>query len=580
MSLFSIRRRSGGVGTVMIVVIAVIAIAVFGYLSFFSKSRPSVAIEVTKPDEVLVGEPFSVTVAYSNESEQVLKNVQVGLSVPEDIIFVGGKGERARDESVGDIGPGSMNQKTFTLLVTKGEQSVRQLVARLRYGIEGSAKAQFEETTKADIVVGRSSIALHLTTPETVFSGERFETKIEYQNDSKQEFKNLKVVAEYPQNYQIEETNPFPSQKNNEWDIRSILPGERGTILVSGNAIGEEGSFFSLNVKLLGEFFGEEQQLNAQEASVGISVAPLSLRILLNGENDPTVKSGDTLRYALMYKNNSDTPLKDLSAQVGLTGELYDFRTLHTQGSFNSITNMLSWAVANVKELSSLEPGEEGTLTFEVNTKRDFTIKRLSDKNYTLRVRANMQSPTVPPGVQAQKTVSIAMKETKVQGRLALKSSGYFYDAQSGILNKGQYPPRVNQPTQYTMHWKLTNYSTDVKNIRVSAFLQSGAKFTGEVKTNIDSPPIYNSETGEVVWEVPFLSSGRGIINTAPEVVFQIEVIPPITALNQDLALLSESRFRGEDVFTGSILEGVTPPISTALPDDTKISTQNRQVQN
>lgn len=581
MRLLNVKERRGSAGTVFLVVMVVLLIGAagaFGYLYFFATPKPSVAIEITKPDEVFVGEPFLVTVAYSNESDQVLKNAQIGLAIPEDIVFVGGKDERARDEAIGDIGPGSINRKAFTLLVTKGEQSIKSISAKLRYGIEGSAKAQFESATRVDVAVGRTSISLAFTTPQTVFSGERFETKIEYQNNSKQEFRDLRLIAEYPQNYQVEEAVPFPSQRNNEWDIPILRPGERGTVTIAGNAIGEEGSFFSIKTKVVGEFSGQEYPLNTQESSIGISVAPLSLRVAANGDENYIAQIGDTLRYTINYKNNSDVPLKDLSAQVGLVGELYDMKTVHTQGSFNSITNTLSWAVANVPDFSSLDPGEERILTFEVNLKKDFLIKRLSDKNYTLKVRASIQSPTVPPGVQAQKTVSVATRETKVQGRMVLKSSGYFYDASSGILNKGPYPPKVDQPTQYTVHWKLTNYATDVKNVRVSAFLQSGAKFTGVTKTNIDTLPVHNANTGEVVWEIPSLSSGRGIVSVAPEITFQIEAIPPITSLNQDLLLLGETMFRAEDVFTGQTLEGRVPQITTAIPDDSHVTIQNRQV--
>lgn len=575
------RRTRGGSGTVLLVVFSVILLAgmaAVGYFYFFKKPQPSVAIQITKPDEVLVGAPFSVTVAYSNESAQILKNAQISLAVPEDIVFVGGNAERIREEAVGDIGPGSLNQRTFTLLVTKGERTIRPLIARLRYGIEGSTRAQFEGQTKADVSVGQAAIALRFTTPQTVFSGERFETKIEYQNNSRQEFRNLRIIAEYPPNFQVEETVPFPSQSNNEWDIQSLRPGEQGAIMISGSGIGEEGSFFAVRTKMMGELSGQEYQLNAQEASIGVSLAPLSLRILVNGDTGFIGKIGDVLRYTLIYRNNSDVPLQDLTAEASLVGELFDFKTLHTRGAFNSINNTLSWAVANVSDLRMLQPGEERSISFDVGLKKDFSIKRLSDKNYVLKARASIQSFTVPPGVQAQKTIAVAAKETKVQGRLDLRSAGYFYDAPSDILNKGPYPPKVNQPTQYSIHWKLTNYATDVKNIRVAAFLQSGAKFTGTVKSNVDTFPLYNPTTGEVTWELPTLSSGRGILNPAPEVIFQIEAIPPITAVNQDLPLLSETTFHAEDVFTGVTLQGAAQAVTTALPDDSRITTSNRQV--
>ena len=62
-------------------------------------------------------------------------------------------------------------------------------------------------------------------------------------------------------------------------------------------------------------------------------------------------------------------------------------------------------------------------------------------------------------------TVGLADLETKVAGLVKIESKAYFRDADSGIANSGPWPPKANQATQYTVHWRITNYATDISRV-------------------------------------------------------------------------------------------------------------------
>ena len=126
-------------------------------------------------------------------------------------------------------------------------------------------------------------------------------------------------------------------------------------------------------------------------------------------------------------------------------------------GSWRSQDSTAIWRLNNLSSKGSVE--------LLVKTANNYPIKRLGDRNFTLPVSVQMRD---------ENYVAVAQSENKVRGNVEIVSQGYFRDAATGIVNNGPFPPKVSQPTQYTIHWLLTNYATDVRNIVVKATLPRG----------------------------------------------------------------------------------------------------------
>lgn len=553
----------------------------FIYYLYFKTPPPAVTVEVRTPEgSVLVGEPFAVTVSYLNQSDQALKDARLSLVLPEGVFRAGDpSNQRVLEEVVGDVGPGSINQKTFTLIANSGSQSIKRFEAKLRYGIAGTSSGSFETSTRADLTLGPSSVTINFTVPEKVLSGETFDLLVRVRSDAEDDLRNARLTLAYPSGFEFKEAGIEPENgEKSSWSLGNLRRGEEREISIRGTFIGQSGSFFTLSAELGADILGATYVLGAQSATVGVHDAPLALRVTVGGDGAYVARIGEILRYSVEYRNTSEVPLQTVTVRAVLTGDMFDFRTLRTSGSFNSLTNTVTWTRASDERLASIPPGGSGELTLEVMVKEAFPIRRLSDKDFALRVRADGESPTVPPSVSAEKTVAVTEIQTKIQGAVDLQARAYFYDAPSEILNSGPYPPRVNQPTQYTVHWKLVNYATDVRSVRVSAFLRSNTNFTGIVKSNLPSRPVFNASTNEIVWEIPDIAATAGVIGEAPEAIFQVEVTPAVNQVDQDVIFLGETVVEAQDVFTGRILRDTGRELTTALPDDGRITEQNRRV--
>ncbi len=233
----------------------------------------------------------------------------------------------------------------------------------------------------------------------------------------------------------------------------------------------------------------------------------------------------------------------------------------------------------NAPELSYLDAHSSRIVQFTVKLKGAFPITHFSDKNFLLRINAEIESPTVPPHVNASKTYSVTKHESKVAGAVTLQTRAYFRDADAGFLNNGTVPPHTGKPTQFTIHWILKNFAADLSGVDVRANLPEGVRFTGQAKSNFGPAPIYDQSTNQVIWALSQVQANKGVIDQPLEAIFQVEATPAQQHIGLAMPLLSDTLLKGTDVFIGKEFIVSAPMLTTAIPDDTTLQPQERTVQ-
>ncbi len=547
---------------------ALLALIVVGFFVYQANVSGGLAINFTLPDKVLIGIPFDLKVGAANNSSSVLSNVRLSLNLPEGLAFVGSPVAKNLDfRDLNNLGSGGLSEQTFRLVALSGENTFKRITADVAY-ISGSLSSRFEKSVDKDIAIGGYGLTLDLVTPKEVLNGQAFDAEVSFRNVSDIDLDNLKLKIDYPLTFTLSKSTLPPDIGNNTWLLGGLRKGSDMKFKISGSLIGPEGASFDLKATIESVLGGQSYPISSNTATISLATSPVSLKIALNGDSEYIARTGDILNYTLNYANNTDVGLRDVIVKAQLIGAMFDFNSVNSNGTFRSSDSTLTWNASNIPGLATLSPGQSGSVSFSVHTKSDYPIKRLSDKNFTLKVTATIESPTVPHFVAEGKTISFASIENKVQGKVNLDARAYFRDATSGILNKGPMPPRVGQPTDFTIHWVITNYSTDIKDVEVRAFLGGNVKFTGVAKSNTTTIPTYNDRTQEVVWQLPKVGATAGITGLPIEAIFQVEATPSSTDLNRDMLLIQDSNLKATDDFTGVALSSKDGGITTQLPDD------------
>jgi hypothetical protein len=161
--------------------------------------------------------------------------------------------------------------------------------------------------------------------------------------------------------------------------------------------------------------------------------------------------------------------------------------------------------------------------------------------------------------------------QTKVNSKLEIVQKGFFYDEIFG--NTGAIPPRVGQTTTYTISWQAKDYYNSVKNVKVEAVLPPYVSLTGKIFPE-DSRLTLDSLSREIVWEVGDMSVGQGVLNSAPNVSFQVAFTPQSYQAGQTPDIISQTKITGEDSWTNATIFGTATSTNTTLPDDPGINQQ------
>lgn len=562
-------------------IFAAIALAGFIYYLLQPPATPDVVIAFSSPGPATIGVPFPVVVTVSNESKRTVQDAQLSVSLPNGFAFASGT---TATQMVGTVSSGTVNPPITLWLVATGNNSTagttQTVGAVLTYETAETGTANFENSASTSIAIGsQSALSFTYSAPTSIFSGQNFSIAVNYANDTSEALQGVQFEMQYPPAFRfVSSSTTAPTDAGDDtWDLGTLGPEATGTLTITGNIVGPTQAQYPLTGTIGATFTGQNYPAYTAPVTFAVTPSPLSLTLTLNNTSTYVAKTSDSLTYKLTYTNNSTVTFQTVNITAALTGQMFDFASLETDGSFNSKSDTITWQTANTPALAALAPGQSGSVTFTVNTLAAFPSALESEgyKNYTLGVTATAESPTVPPNTAGADTTSVTTLTNKIGGEMTLSANGYAKEITSAIKNTGPYPPTVDEPTEYTVHWNLANYSTDMENVTVSAYLQSGTTFTGVATSTVASSTFtYNAGTGQVTWTIPYIPATAGVVGGPVQEIFQISNTPAVNQVGQAPTLVGPATLTATDEFTSSTVEATADAITTRLPNDPSVSGQ------
>lgn len=562
--------KGGFLNQAVIIVFAVMILFLVGGYFYTNSTNRGVSVDINLPKEnIYPGDIFDMDVILSNNSQGTLSNIRLTLNFPQHIrLFENGDRVNEVRELEGEIGPGSLIKETYKVVVLPGgEGDDYSLEAKANYTTEAFSN-DFERRKEKKIDIKIDEFKLELSTPNRATAGERFDVEMPYSMpDDITDSLDKILVLEGP-SLSILGANLEQSAEN-EWLLEK---GEDKKVTASISIGTRPADTFAIKAKMIVKFMDQPYLIIERESQMEFAGSSLALSVDLEDPKD-FVSPSETLNYRVSYKNNTDVELKDAIIRAELVGDMFDLGSVETSGTFDSLSRTITWSSNRFGELRDLGKGEEGTFNVAVKVKPNFP-SNTNDKNFTLQIRASIESPTVIQGTNTDRTSNFANSEVSVSGNVSVDARAYFRDAQSGILNEGPFPPKVGQATEYTIHWSLSNAGTDLDEVIVKAPLEDGVVFTGDVKGYKSTLPILDADNNEIVWLVGNLSA----VDDNPEVVFQIRLTPGVGLLGQFAPLLGITSVSAKDTFTEVELLNTDSGLTTQLPDDATVGSNQGKV--
>ncbi len=545
-----------------VVGIAVVA-GVLGGIYAFSKffgggSEDAVAsVNVYAPVQIQRGVPFDARIEVTNEKEKPLSGkLKVVLSPG---LLQSGAGLEIEEDIF--MEPRGTYEKSVPLFAVGEVGTVGKISAE--FTPEEGAQAKQEK----EIYVRESGIRLTVERRQIQAENARFELKVRYENLSGVSFKDASIEVRYPQAFSFLSSAPAPSEGKGIWNLGEVKSKSEGVITILGVLSQSEAGSVKVPVLFKTRVGGEEFVLAEESALLSATQSPLLVTVLAGGREDYVATIGNAVPYSFRIKNNTDAGLSDVVVLVKFDGKVFDFKKVETRGTYNSSDRTVRWTAAQVPKFRVFNPKDTAEISVNIGLLKTFPMQTENDKNFLLKGVIEVTSPTVPHNSTADKTFISVPFEHKVAGDATMEVAAWRKDPW-GTVNSGVLPLKSGAPTQYAVHWVLKNYSTDIKNVKITSALPAGVKFTGLVKSNAPTTPQVNDRTGLVEWSLPLVPAGKGVVNSPYEGMFQIEVLPNVTQKGRRARLLEATRFEATDTFTGLVISKKFDEIDSFIPND------------
>lgn len=536
-----------------------------------------VSLEIAGPKEVASAETVQFVVRYGNGNMLPMNDAELTFAFPEsfrlersDGMIVSGNSATVSLDSVNGRAGGEV-KLSGKFYGSKG--SLAYLKATFRFTPSGTS-SRYDRETQVGVTIASSPLSLEVSAPQEIASGNEIEYVFAYRNDSDLSFSNLRIKAEYPQNFRFNSAEPRPSDAENSWRLGNLLPHAQGEIRVRGVVTGnrDEAKVIRASLGVLqgdDTFFAYDQR----ERLTRIVASPLSISQTVNGKTDISVNPGDVLNYEIRYSNDGDIGLRDLIVTVEVNAAFLDVTKLRTTGGAYDVSrSVIVWKASDFPELTRLEPRQGGRVNFSIPVRGDVGVSGEAGKHLSVRTLAKIDSPDIPFSSPSSKIIASNALEVRIGSIVDYDVSGYHFDA--ALPNAGPIPPKSGFETTYTLRFKITNYLNDLSRAKVTATLPTNVRYTGKKSPESDALS-YNERTGQLVWDIGSMWGGG---KSSREIAIQVGITPGPNEIGQAPTILIGSVFEAEDTYTKNSIRIERGEKTTNLQEDTSLSDSSANV--
>lgn len=536
-------------------------------------SANNIDVKILAPVSVAGGDevPFDIKVTNNNNVSLELADLKVdfpaGTTDPNDP----SKELRSFTELIGDLVPGASATKSVKAIMF-GEENVKKTVlVTITYKVKGSTSL-FKKEATYDLLINSSPINVTIDSFKEITSAQEFDMTIKLKSNSKEILKSILLKGTYPFGYTYLSSSIKPIGGNNTWTIGDIPPGGERSITIHGRLSGEDSDSRTFNFTVGAKSSRDPQSIGtlytALSQSMTIQKPFISMKISVNGENS----TGDHIgqfdhpeRVEIQWFNNLSSTVSNVEITAKLSGSAYDRGGVMPDfGYYRSATDEIIWNQQTNKDLANVAGGADGVVSFSLAPK-DLSTNGHPVVNPMITILASVagdrtQEINVPVALKAA-----VSKNIKISSNIAL--TGRVVRSGGPFPNTGPIPPKVNQPSTYTVIWTVDNTSSTVQNAQVTATLPAYIKWLGMTSPASESVS-YNTNTGTITWNIGDIGTYTYGSQRRREVSFQVSYEPSQSQLGQTPTIVNQSNLTAVDSYTGENLQSSQDYLTTRFATD------------
>ena len=523
------------------------------------------------PTNVAGGEEQTLRITVKNNNRTDISSASFDITYPDGIQIVGSENvkERRINKELGVLLSGAARTEEIRFVAFGKEDEEKKMNIKLEYRIKGSS-ATFSQEKEYSFILSTSPLSLSFEAPDEINANESFTVNAEAVSNAPKILKNVALLLSYPSGFSIQSQNPKANRSNNMWVIGDMNPSDIYKLSFKGKLSGniEDQKTFALSI---GEANTEgnpslDTVYNQNTKTITIKDAFVGIDFLCDGDKNEEIAITDNkeITCEINWRNNFSTNVLNGNFRIGITGSVIDRESIIvSKGFYKSDESAIYWDQVTDKSLAVLLPKDTGNFRFSFRTVP--LLAGAQFQNPEIKFDLVFNGDRITTGQTSEQiTISIS-KKVKVSSALTISSYGLYHTGK--FLNTGPMPPAVDQKTTYTIIWKLTNSSNDIRNTQVTASLPIYSDWESIVSP-FDENISFNETTKTIIWDVGTLPAGTGISSPSREVMFKISFVPSISQKRMSPILVSAPQLSGVDSFSTETVHVTGVVITTQLTKD------------
>ncbi|MDA3840651.1 MAG: hypothetical protein PF572_06230 [Patescibacteria group bacterium] len=544
---------------------------VYNYLYLPSLTdSTAVQLTITGDEEVFVGEEFSYTISYKNQSNVALENVDVEIKYPENFVVL-------------DATPGSENFRRWHFdelnVNFNGKITVKgKIIAPIAYsGImlanitytPANFSSEFKKESSFVSTVFDTGINFNIDYISSVMMNDENDIVVRFKEQDESYIKNFRITVEPLENvdfvnYEPGEESLYNLVRPGVFDVKEIKDGEGEVLLkvkFNDKLNDQEELVFNFS-----QADSEDNYRNFHTETIQLDVikSDLSLTLIINAKkNDQGASFSDKLNYSIVYSNKGETEMNDVIVMAVLDSEFLDWDSLSDLNDGDISGNTITWSKEEIPGLENLGTRDEGFIDFSINLV-DKPTSIFPEKKYSIESYAQYRTASSTADAFLSESNKSNIIVNKISSDLALSERVMYFNDDNISVGSGPIPPKVGQVTEYKVYWELSNNLHELDNVSVSLDLPSYVTYSQKEKTSAGNI-VFASESNSLIWEIgkmPITSQ-----NATAE--FTISVKPDEDYLNKIMILSPGAIVRAHDSEADINLNSKGVAKTTRLEDDT-----------
>ena len=566
--------------TVFSVVFLVIAAAVAYYYFTINPniiSGANIELSVSGPIIISAGQELSLDVNVFNNNSDALEDVDLIMTYPD--------GTRRADDKVtslitdriplGTIVAGGTQRTSVKYIILGEEGSTKNISVSLEYKLPGT-NSLFAKQKTYPIGIGAGPVSITVDSVKEIIPEQSTKFVVSVKSNSADVIKDVVLSAEYPFGFDYVSADPDPSLATDHWRLGDIAPGEVKKIEINAKIFGQ------VNQERTVRFFaGTAQNKNPNEIdtifasainTINLSAPFLGADVAVNGSGDEIVvaNSGQLLQGEIIWKNNLDVSIHDVSIEGKLSGVMVDRNSVAVpNGFYKSDNDTLYWEKSNDPQMEDVAPNKSGTSNFNMKV-FDLTKDLASNiRRPEITLNFTVKGNRLNENKVAEVVTSQSSRKIRIVSDLGLETSLLYHDGP--FTNTGPMPAKANNKTTYTVNVKISNSFNSVRGLIYTAKLPIYVNWLGKVSpTTASSTVLYDSANRTITWKAGDVAPGTGYVSNPKEMSYQVEFLPSLSQVNQSPIIVNSQKIAGTDSFTNTVVSANGYSLNTQIRSDSK----------